>query len=116
MTVRPHTRSRSCKYTAPSYLSLAPPRDDDVGNAQLALLAVAQQALVDDRDQDQRGRVEIQRSCRRGQRRALEIGEQPLDQSRVVLEVAALVGQRPGDLVGSVGGASRVRVDGAQKG
>ena len=84
---------------------------------QRARFAVAQQALVDARDQDQRRRVEIKRSRRRGQWRVLEIGEQRLDQTRVVLKAAALVGQRPGDLVGSVaGGASRVRVDGAQKG
>ena len=39
---------------------------DDVGNVQRARLAVAQQALVDARDQDQRRRVEIKRSRRRG--------------------------------------------------
>ena len=77
---------------------------------QRARLAVEQQALVVARDQDQRRRVEIKRSRRRRQWRVLEIGEQPLGQNRVVLEAAALVGQRLGDLVGSVGGASRVCV------
>ena len=77
---------------------------------QRARLAVEQQTLVVARDQDQRRRVEIKRSRRRRQWRVLEIGEQPLGQNRVVLEAAALVGQRLGDLVGSVGGASRVCV------